>query len=507
MAATNDKRGKAAPRRGRLLQGAASKQDWLSLRISKVLRKQMEAAAKASGRSLNKECEIRLEYPERAFKQGLILTFGKQWAGVLLLASYEMHREGDWLDDPKAFMRARNRFERSFPCLRLRARRPSRDGAGTKKGWGWAKPVVAKEPTPARPARECRNPRADRRRRHDPAMGAGGAVMKRLDRDAIRDLKPGETVFGSGIEAGCQQDGDIRYCTATRLDGEKLHRVLGFASDGMTPARAEAALAKMKVDIRGRPPAIADGAHDAALLPGDRHQIHRRARGDRRPERRQEKTHLGLHLIPFFKDQRVMALTKSLIGRYKKHRADQGAAVGTINLELLTLNHMLVVAAEEKWIPAKPCRVQKQAEQRQRRVALTEVECAALLTAALNDSNTYCHLFVACALNTGMRHAEILAMKFSQIDFANRRLDIPVAKAGQRQQPLPAELCAILHREREMADDPDGWVFPSQRPELDGCGHITRMDRPFERAAKVAGIERARVTPHNLRHSVITALI
>jgi hypothetical protein len=149
MAATKGKQSKAAPRRGRPPQGTASKQDWLSLRISKVLRKQMEAAAKASGRSLNKECEIRLEYPERAFKQGLILTFGKQWAGVLLLASYEMHREGDWLDDPKAFMRARNRFGALLSLLAPPGTPPEPRWGLDEEGLGWAKPVVAKEPTPA----------------------------------------------------------------------------------------------------------------------------------------------------------------------------------------------------------------------------------------------------------------------------------------------------------------------------------------------------------------------
>jgi integrase len=329
--------------------------------------------------------------------------------------------------------------------------------------------------------------------------------MKRLDRDAIRNLKPGETVFGSGIEAACQPDGDIRYCTATRLDGEKLHRVLGFASDGMTPARAEAALAKMKVDIRAGRLQLPKGRTTQLSFReiAAKYIAELEATGGRNVGKK--KTHLNLHLIPFFKDQR--ALTKSLIGRYKKHRADQGAAVGTTNRELSSLNHMLVVAAEEGWIPGKPLRIQKQAEQRQRRVALTEAECAALLAAALNDSNTYCHLFVSCAISTGMRHAEILAMRFEHIDFANRRLDIPVAKSGRRQQPIPDTLCATLLREREMADDPNGWVFPSRRPELDGCGHITRMDRPFDRAVKAAGIERARVTPHTLRHTAITRLI
>ncbi len=84
---------------------------------------------------------------------------------------------------------------------------------------------------------------------------------------------------------------------------------------------------------------------------------------------------------------------------------------------------------------------------------------------------------------------------------------MPEAKAGQREQPITAELADVLKREREMRDDQDGWIFPSVRPDLSKQGHRTRMDRPFQRAVETAGLDPEKVTPHVLRHTAITDLV
>lgn len=106
-----------------------------------------------------------------------------------------------------------------------------------------------------------------------------------------------------------------------------------------------------------------------------------------------------------------------------------------------------------------------------------------------------------------MRHSEILAARFDQLDLAHLRLYIPDAKAGQREQPITPELGEVLRREREMADDQDGWIFPTQRPKLRPEGHRTRMDRPFRRSVVQAGLDPAQITPHVMRHTAITNLV
>ncbi len=130
-----------------------------------------------------------------------------------------------------------------------------------------------------------------------------------------------------------------------------------------------------------------------------------------------------------------------------------------------------------------------------------------LLRAAIADSDPYCWLFVAFGLNTAMRHSEILAARFDQVDFDKLRLHVPDAKAGEREQPITPQLAAMLRREREMAKDRNGWIFPTERPKLSTAGHRTRMSRSFARAVGKAGLDPALVTPHVMRHTAITNLV
>jgi integrase len=186
---------------------------------------------------------------------------------------------------------------------------------------------------------------------------------------------------------------------------------------------------------------------------------------------------------------------------------DAGDSSGTINRELATLSHLFSRAVEWKWLRTKPCKITKLSEGPGRIVALTDEQSEALLRAAIADEDGYCWLFVAFGLNTAMRHSEILAARFDQLDLGNHRLFIPDAKAGQREQPITPELAAILRREREMRDDRDGWIFPSPRPNTSSMGHRDRMSKPFRRAVKAAGLDPKTVTPHVMRHTAITTLV
>jgi len=128
------------------------------------------------------------------------------------------------------------------------------------------------------------------------------------------------------------------------------------------------------------------------------------------------------------------------------------------------------------------------------------------MRAAIGSPDPDLYLFVAFGLNTAMRHGEILAARWDQLDLANRRLFIPDAKAGQRDQPLTSELADLLAQERDMREDCKGWIFPS--PHQDSkTGHRARMDRPFDEAAKNAGLDPELITPHVMRHTAITKLV
>src|SRR6185312_75494 len=188
-----------------------------------------------------------------------------------------------------------------------------------------------------------------------------------------------------------------------------------------------------------------------------------------------KKRHLRMYLKPYFGTMRLDTITDFTVGKYKRQRAEAGGAPATINRELATLSHLFGRAVAWKWLDRLPCRPKKEREEQGRIIALTDEECDALLRAAIAGADSYAWLFVAFGFNTAMRHSEILAARFDQLDLANRRLFIPDAKAGKRAQPITPELAEILRKERETRDDQDGWIFPSLHKDS-ATGHRARMD-------------------------------
>jgi integrase len=129
------------------------------------------------------------------------------------------------------------------------------------------------------------------------------------------------------------------------------------------------------------------------------------------------------------------------------------------------------------------------------------------MTAAMQDEDPDCGLFVLFGLNTAMRHSKILHARFDDLDLDHHRLFIPRAKAGTREQPITKELAGALRQEREQREDPDGWILVSPRPDASFTGHRHRMDKPFRRAVIRAGIDSRQVTPHVMHHTAITNLV
>ncbi len=334
-----------------------------------------------------------------------------------------------------------------------------------------------------------------------------GLKFFRLTRPNIRNLPVGEKITEYGITAERLKDGDVRYSVNIMVDGARIHRVIGRESDDVTRSQAEGLLAKIRTDAREGRLQLPKGRKTHVTFAKAADDYLERLEETAGKNLKVKRRHLNRNLKPFFGEQRLNAITTFTIERYKRRRAAAGAAVGTINRELTTLSHLFSKAVEWKWIATKPCKVPKDREERGRIIVLSDEEADALLQAAVADQDLYCWLFVMFGLNTAMRHGEILRARFDQLDLENLRLHIPEAKAGTRAQPLTPELAEALSREREMADDPEGWIFPALRPGLSRFGHRTHMGRPFKRAVERTGLDPTNVTPHVMRHTAITNLV
>src|SRR6202158_6202565 len=74
--------------------------------------------------------------------------------------------------------------------------------------------------------------------------------FSRLDRPAIRRLAAGEKITEHGITAERMADGDLRYIVNVMVDGQRIHRVIGCESDGVTRSQCEDFIEQARTDAR-----------------------------------------------------------------------------------------------------------------------------------------------------------------------------------------------------------------------------------------------------------------
>ncbi|WP_373475925.1 tyrosine-type recombinase/integrase [Sphingorhabdus sp.] len=337
--------------------------------------------------------------------------------------------------------------------------------------------------------------------------------FQRLTRPEIRNLGIGSRIAEHGIIVERMKSGDLRFSVNVMIDGQRVHRVIGRESEGVTREQAERAIEAFRTKAR-------EGRLD---LPTGR-KVHRtfreaaeqylenidttlRAGMRGYQDVPNKKRHLLTYLVPYFKDQRADKVTDFAVQHYVRHRLEKGAVLATVNRELSTLSHFMNRMIQWKWIKAddKP-RIEKEDEPRKKIVILSGEHQQALMKGGIADQDPATWLFIAFGLNTAMRHGEILRVRWDEIDFASNRIHIPQAKAGQRIQPITGSLRTMLENERKSRDDQEGYIFTHRR-HGGKTPYRKSMARQFERAVLRAGLEPTKVTPHVMRHTAITALV
>lgn len=330
--------------------------------------------------------------------------------------------------------------------------------------------------------------------------------FSRLDRASIRRLQSGEKLSEHGITVERLRDSDLRYSVNIMVDGARVHRVVGRESEGVTRTQCEEFIEQAKTEARAGRLSLPKGRKLALAFTAAADDYITRLREADGKNLTIKRRQLAMYLKPYFGTMRLDAISAFTIDKYKKRRLDQKAAPATVNRELATLSHLFSKAVEWRWLDRLPTRPKKLAESAGRIIALTDEQSDALMTAAIGSSDPDLWIFVAFGLNTAMRHSEIMSARWDQLDIPNRRLFIPDAKAGQREQPITVELAELLASERETRREHEEWIFPS--PHTDSAaGHRARMDRPFRDAVIRAGLDPHLITPHVMRHTAITRLV
>ena len=175
----------------------------------------------------------------------------------------------------------------------------------------------------------------------------------------------------------------------------------------------------------------------------------------------------------------------------------------TVNRYLAALSSCLSYGVKElQWLERNPMeRVRKPAENKGRVRFLADDERAALLDACRPHADLY--LAVVLSLTTGARQAEIMGLRWRQIDFARQVISLTETKNGDRRAlPLVGQALELLRERGRVRTLGDDRIFPPTRAAKKA--DCLDLRDPWTKALKTAGIENFHW--HDLRHTAASYL-
>jgi integrase len=326
----------------------------------------------------------------------------------------------------------------------------------------------------------------------------------KLNKAAIKKLEAGETITEHGIKFERLPNGDGRYSVNIMVDVQRIHRVVGKESEGVTRTQAEDYVEQVKTDARvgrlnlpkGRKVTL--GFKDAALA------YLKRLPEEGGKDLKAKTMRLNQHLIPFFKSRPLSGIATFVVERYKKSRLDCKAAPGTINRELAALSHLFSKAVEWGWLQHRPATIKRLKEDSGRIVYLTSEQASRLLESAKQDLNPHVHTFTVVGLETGMRLMEILSIRLEDIHLKKGLIHIPNSKTGSREQPITNHLREFLGAIIKASSAGQEWLFPSDKSKT---GHVVAIEKAFRRIVEGAGLDPKEIVRHTLRHTAVSHLV
>lgn len=330
------------------------------------------------------------------------------------------------------------------------------------------------------------------------------ANFQKLTRPNTKKLTAGQEIIENGITFRRMANGDGVYSVNIMVDRIRIHRVIGRESEGTTRTQCEAFIEKTRTAAREDRLALPKGRKVALTFSdaADQYIGKLKESGGKGVDRK--KRQLDIHLKPFFRQTALSRVNTFDIDRYKKKRTGDGVSRATCNRELAVLSHLLSMAVDWGWISHRPAKINRYKEDQGRIVYLTVEQCDRVLEAAKHDISPHIFPFCLIALSTSMRMSEILTIRRDNVDVDQRRIYIPRAKAGAREQPITSNLADFL--KSHMAKLPQGcdWLFPSIASRT---GHLATIRKAHRRVVKAAGLDPDVVVRHTFRHTAVTHLV
>jgi integrase len=212
-------------------------------------------------------------------------------------------------------------------------------------------------------------------------------------------------------------------------------------------------------------------------------------------------------LIDFFGPRRIKSITHSDVEKFRRERLktktvrDEERTIASVNRELELLRAILNFAKREGWLIKTPFEtgsnlISKADETRRERVLSRDEEERLLM--ACTGRRAHLKVLLMAALDTACRRGELLQMKWSDVDFENRLINVralTTKTARSRNVPISARLLEELKSLYNKSKNDEELVF----------GIKTDVKHSFASACKDSDVEDFHF--HDCRHTGITRMI
>jgi integrase len=163
--------------------------------------------------------------------------------------------------------------------------------------------------------------------------------------------------------------------------------------------------------------------------------------------------------------KRCSVISTADIRRLVSDMQREGLSDSTIQKEVALLKHMFNMAAGEwNWKGFEnPCKGIKLGKSEMRFVFISKEQRQALWNALAGCDNPYFWPLVEIDMQTTLRRASLLAMRWDQVDLDGRLVMVP-SKSGQVAIPLTLHAVTVF---KQMPRDDSGYVFPMSANAVD----------------------------------------
>ena len=209
-----------------------------------------------------------------------------------------------------------------------------------------------------------------------------------------------------------------------------------------------------------------------------------------------DRTRVELHVKPLLGRRRARDIAQGDVERFMNavaKRSGKGAASRTVGM----LGGIFSFAVRKKICAKNPVRgVERFADRKvERFLSLTELaRLGETLTAAEREGiNPYAVAAIRTLMFTGCRKAEILTLRWGDIDWEHNCLRLPDSKTGAKTVALGAPAIELLHGLPRVEGNP--YVFPGTKDRA----HLVGLQKIWHRLRNRAELPDVRL--HDLRHS------